>query len=112
MSSPASRYPSGTESQWITTLEPAKPTAMLDRNAETAELTRSAGLAGLPPVHSDSLLALIAMANDDPRPDKIDVGVGVFRDADGNTPILKVMKEAERRLLDTQPTKAYLGSAG
>ena len=70
------------------------------------------GLADLPPVHNDSLLALIALANADPRPDKIDVGVGVFRDAQGNTPILKVMKEAEQRLVDTQKTKAYLGSAG
>jgi aspartate/tyrosine/aromatic aminotransferase len=69
-------------------------------------------LADLPPVTSDSLLALIALANADPRPDKIDVGVGVFRDAAGNTPILKVMKEAEQRLVDTQVTKAYLGSAG
>ena len=77
-----------------------------------SETTKARGLADLPPVHSDSLLALIAMAAADPRPDKIDVGVGVFRDAAGNTPILKVMKEAERRLLDTQITKAYLGSAG
>jgi len=52
------------------------------------------------------------LAAADPRPEKIDVGVGVFRDAAGNTPILKVMKEAEQRLLDTQVTKAYLGSAG
>jgi len=74
--------------------------------------TKARGLADLPPVTNDSLLALIAMAEADPRPDKIDVGVGVFRDAAGNTPILKVMKEAERRLLDTQVTKAYLGSAG
>src|SRR4028118_542262 len=70
------------------------------------------GLADLPPVKSDSLLALIAMANADPRSDKIDVGVGVFRDAEGNTPILKVMKQAERILNETQDTKAYLGSAG
>jgi aromatic-amino-acid transaminase len=69
-------------------------------------------LADLPPVVSDSLLALIALCNADPRPEKIDVGVGVFRDGAGNTPILKVMKEAERRLLDNQVTKAYLGSAG
>jgi aromatic-amino-acid transaminase len=69
-------------------------------------------LADLPAVESDSLLALIALCNADPRPDKIDVGVGVFRDSGGNTPILKVMKEAEQRLLDTQVTKAYLGSAG
>jgi len=74
--------------------------------------TKARWLADLPPVASDSLLALIALAEADPRNDKIDVGVGVFRDAVGNTPILKVMKEAERRLLETQATKAYLGSAG
>src|SRR3954447_20747436 len=73
---------------------------------------KAQGLAGLPPVVNDSLLALIALANADPRPDKIYVGVGVFRDAAGNTPILKVIKEAEQRLIDTQITKAYLGSAG
>ena len=73
---------------------------------------KARGLADLPPVQSDSLLALIALANADPRPDKIDVGVGVFRDGEGNTPILKVMKEAERRLLETQASKSYLGSAG
>ena len=63
-------------------------------------------------MQNDSLLALIGMANADPRPDKIDVGVGVFRDGAGNTPILKVIKEAEQRLVDTQKTKAYLGSSG
>ncbi|HVM22032.1 MAG TPA: amino acid aminotransferase [Sphingomicrobium sp.] len=76
------------------------------------ETTRAPGLADLPPVQSDSLLALIALCDADPRPDKIDVGVGVFRDGQGNTPILKVMKAAEQRLLATQRTKAYLGSAG
>ena len=76
----------------------------------TYEKTR--GLADLSPVPEDPLIALIGMVNADPRPDKIDVGVGVFRDGAGNTPILKVMKEAEQRLLDTQATKAYLGSAG
>ena len=78
----------------------------------TRPTQKARGLADLPPVASDSLLALIALANADPRPDKIDVGVGVFRDGAGNTPILKVMKEAEQRLVDTQVTKAYLGSAG
>src|SRR3990170_1478165 len=73
---------------------------------------RAKGLADLPPVTSDSLLALIAMANADPRADKIDVGVGVFRDGAGQTPILKVMKQAERILLETQESKSYLGSAG
>jgi aromatic-amino-acid transaminase len=73
---------------------------------------RARGLADLEPVAEDSLIALIGMVDADARPEKIDVGVGVFRDAVGNTPILKVMKEAEQRLLDTQVTKAYLGSAG
>ena len=73
---------------------------------------KARGLADLPEVQSDSLLALIALCDADPRPEKIDVGVGVYRDGAGNTPILKVMKEAEQRLIDTQATKAYLGSAG
>ena len=74
--------------------------------------TKARGLADLPPVQSDSLLQLIALCNADPRPEKIDVGVGVFRDADGNTPILKVVKKAEAILLETQESKSYLGSAG
>ena len=73
---------------------------------------RARGLGDLPPVTNDSLIALIGMVNADPRADKIDVGVGVFRDGAGNTPILKVIKEAEKRLRETQVTKAYLGSAG
>ncbi len=80
---------------------------MLTRTHEKAR-----SLADLSPVPEDPLIALIGLVNADPRPEKIDVGVGVFRDADGNTPILKVMKEAELRLLDAQVTKAYLGSAG
>jgi aromatic-amino-acid transaminase len=69
-------------------------------------------LADLPPVINDSLLALIAMCDADPRPDKIDVGVGVFRDAEGRTPVLKSIKAAEARLVETQQSKSYLGSAG
>jgi len=78
----------------------------------TETTAKARTLADLPPVQSDSLLALIALCNADPRPEKIDVGVGVFRDGAGNTPILRVMKEAEQRLVDTQATKAYLGVSG
>ena len=53
-------------------------------------------------VQSDSLLALIAMANADPRADKIDVGVGVYRDGAGNTPILRAVKAAEKLLWEQQ----------
>jgi aromatic-amino-acid transaminase len=80
---------------------------MLTRTEEKAR-----GLAELPTAQSDTLIALIAMVQADPRPDKIDVGVGVFRDGEGRTPILKVIKEAEQRLHDTQESKSYLGSAG
>ena len=61
---------------------------------------------------SDSLLHLIALCDADPRADKIDVGVGVYRDAGGGTPILRAVKAAERRLWEAQETKAYLGSKG
>ena len=60
-------------------------------------------------MQSDSLLALIAMANADPRPDKIDVGVGVYRDGVGNTPILRAVKAAEKRLWEQQQSKSYIG---
>jgi aspartate/tyrosine/aromatic aminotransferase len=74
--------------------------------------TAAPGLSDLPPVQSDSLLALIAMANADHRPEKIDVGVGVYRDGQGRTPVMRSVKEAERRLLEKQDSKAYLGGAG
>ena len=61
---------------------------------------------------SDSLLNLIALCNADARAEKIDVGVGVYRDSAGGTPILRAVKKAERILWETQETKSYLGSAG
>ena len=60
----------------------------------------------------DALLALIGMVRRDPRPHKIDLGVGVYRDAAGRTPILRSVKSAERILNQTQETKAYLGGEG
>src|SRR3546814_16258404 len=61
---------------------------------------------------SDSLLALIGLAKADTRPEKIDVGVGVYPDAAGGTPILRCVKAAEKILLETHETKSHLGSAG
>ena len=81
-------------------------------DAKAPETVQSRGLADLPPVQADSLLALIALCDADPRPEKIDVGVGVFRDGEGRTPIPPSVKEAERRLLERQETKAYLGGWG
>ncbi len=61
---------------------------------------------------ADPLLALIGLFRDDPRTDKIDLGVGVYRDAQGRTPVPRAVKAAERRLLETQGSKSYLGPAG
>ncbi|HET9356381.1 MAG TPA: amino acid aminotransferase [Sphingomicrobium sp.] len=69
-------------------------------------------LCDLGEIKSDSLLALIALANSDERPDKIDVGVGVYKDGTGTTPILRAVKAAEKLLLERQDSKSYLGGRG
>ena len=61
---------------------------------------------------ADALLALIKLHNQDPRGDKIDLGVGVYRTGQGDTPVFGAIKEAERRLVATQDSKAYLGPEG
>jgi aspartate/tyrosine/aromatic aminotransferase len=66
-------------------------------------------LIALPP---DAILRLIAEHQNDPRERKIDLGVGVYRDERGHTPVLNCVKKAERRLVAGQSTKAYLGSGG
>ena len=60
----------------------------------------------------DALLALIKLHNADPRPDKIDLGVGVYRTGQGDTPVFGAIKSAEARLLETQDSKSYLGPEG
>lgn len=61
---------------------------------------------------ADAILGLIAEYRDDPRTEKIDLGVGVYRNEAGNTPVLDVVKKAEHRLVGTQTSKAYIGTAG
>ena len=63
-------------------------------------------------VSADAILGLIAEHRNDPRAEKIDLGVGVYRTAAGETPVLDVVKRAEQILIDTQGTKAYIGTAG
>ncbi len=60
----------------------------------------------------DAILKLIAEYGNDPRDHKVDLGVGVYRDAAGNTPVFRAIKNAEQRLLDMQTSKSYLGSRG
>jgi len=61
---------------------------------------------------ADAILGLIAEHREDPRANKIDLGVGVYRNAAGDTPVLDSVKKAEHRLLDTQTSKSYIGTAG
>jgi aromatic-amino-acid transaminase len=74
-----------------------------------AETSLFGGLMRQPP---DALLAVIGMHRSDPRPEKIDVGVGVYRDEEGTTPVMRSVKDAEKRLLIEQASKSYLGAEG
>jgi len=60
----------------------------------------------------DALLALIKLHAADDRPDKVDLGVGVYRTGQGATPVFGAIKAAEQRLVDTQDSKSYLGPEG
>jgi aromatic-amino-acid transaminase len=61
---------------------------------------------------ADALLGLIGLYRRDPRAEKIDLGVGVYRNDAGETPVMRAIKAAEHLLAETQPTKAYLGAEG
>ncbi len=66
----------------------------------------------LKPQAQDKILALIQMFRDDPREGKIDLGVGVYKDATGLTPVMHAVKAAEKKLWDEEKTKTYTGLAG
>jgi aspartate aminotransferase len=61
---------------------------------------------------SDSILGLMAQYRADPFEQKVDLGVGVYRDLSGNTPILDCVRRAEKEVLAAQTTKSYVGAAG
>ncbi len=61
---------------------------------------------------ADPILGLLSQYRDDPRHEKIDLGVGVYKDVLGNTPILDCVKTAEQRRTATETTKVYIGPAG
>jgi aspartate aminotransferase len=60
----------------------------------------------------DAILGLSEAFKKDPRPGKINLSVGVYKDAAGRTPILNCVKEAERRLLLDEQSKGYLSIDG
>jgi aspartate aminotransferase len=60
----------------------------------------------------DPILGLMAAYRKDPREQKIDLGVGVYQNDRGQTPVMRAVKEAEDRLIKQQTTKTYQGIAG
>ena len=66
----------------------------------------------LKPVAIDPILGLMMAFKADERAEKIDLGVGVYQDDRGRTPVMASVKEAESRLMAVENTKAYQGMAG
>jgi aspartate/tyrosine/aromatic aminotransferase len=62
----------------------------------------------IPTAPPDAILGLTEAFKKDPNPEKINLSVGVYKDAHGKTPILKCVKEAEQRLLGQEASKSYL----
>ena len=63
-------------------------------------------------ISADTILGLMAAYRTDPDPRKVDLGVGVFRDDHGDTPVLGCVRRAEAALLAEQTTKSYVGPTG
>ena len=68
--------------------------------------------AQLQPVATDPILGLMAAYKEDPNPNKVDLGVGVYKDEQGHTAVLKCVKEAEALRLKQEDSKTYIGMAG
>ncbi|WFE75579.1 amino acid aminotransferase [Roseinatronobacter sp. S2] len=66
----------------------------------------------LPQPKLDGIIALMQAFADDPRMGKIDLGVGVYRDEAGRTPVMQAVKKAESHIVATQESKTYLSLAG
>lgn len=66
----------------------------------------------LPEAKPDAILALMQIFRADTRTNKLDLGVGVYKDSAGRTPVMQAIKGAEAKLLETQETKAYVAPTG
>jgi aromatic-amino-acid transaminase len=66
----------------------------------------------LKPQPADKILALVQKFKEDPRPQKIDLGVGVYKNAEGVTPVMRAVKAAEHQLWQDETTKSYVGLTG
>lgn len=69
-------------------------------------------LSTLKPQPADKILELMALYRDDPRDTKIDLGVGIYKNADGETPVMRAVKAAEKQLWEVETTKKYTALSG
>ena len=60
----------------------------------------------------DKILSLSVLYRNDARPTKMDLGVGVYKDSQGATVIMRAVRDAEKRLYESQTSKTYVGMAG
>ena len=60
----------------------------------------------------DQILALMSAFKNDPREQKLDLGVGVYKDPNGNTPIMRSIKAAEKKWWEIESSKSYVGLVG
>ncbi|MFQ6553607.1 aromatic amino acid transaminase [Aestuariibius insulae] len=67
---------------------------------------------GLPAGQEDPIIALMLAFRGDTRPGKVDLGVGIYRDSEGATPVMSAVRKAEQHLAETQETKAYTALTG
>ena len=70
-----------------------------------SKTSRFSNIGTAPP---DAILGLTEAFNSDGNPNKMNLSVGVYKDASGLTPVLRCVKEAERRLVEGEITKGYL----
>ncbi|WP_367989863.1 aromatic amino acid transaminase [Vibrio sp. NTOU-M3] len=60
----------------------------------------------------DPILSLSVAYRNDPRSEKVDLGIGVYKNSDGETPVMQAIKQAQDIVVETQKTKSYVGLAG
>lgn len=68
--------------------------------------------ANLPSPQQDPILSLSLAYRQDERQDKVDLGIGVYKNSDGVTPVMRAVLNAQQKMLEEQTTKAYVGMAG
>jgi aspartate aminotransferase len=66
-------------------------------------------ISAIPP---DAIMALMQQCKADPRADKVDLGVGVYKDVAGTVPIMRAVKTAEAQIFDEETSKTYVGTTG